>query len=60
MEGRLKKLLIHEVMIMAYEEGIEEGKRQAVDAMKQVGDVEHDRKGIPNTIPAFDGEEGKD
>ena len=35
--------LIHEVMLMAYEQGIEEGKRQALEAIKKTkaGDYSH-------------------
>lgn len=34
-EERLRKKLIHEVMLMAYEEGIKQGRKEVMDAMKK-------------------------
>ena len=33
-EERLRSKLIHEVMVMAYEEGIQEGRKQALEEIR--------------------------
>ena len=40
-----EKRLIHEVMEMAYEQGIEEGKRRAIETMKERRDLPYDAFG---------------
>lgn len=43
---RLEKMMIHEVMLMAYKDGIEEGKRQALEAMKKTKKSHEKNKNI--------------